>query len=134
MLGYSTEKDDKAKLDRATIANNTAQYLILIGQYAEAERIGRSAVAARGEMQGREHLDTLTSMSNLTGVLNRQGKYEETEAKNAQTLAGCLGLAFRHADDCLAHLLTHQRRYDESLALYKRPCIGYQREALSYRF
>jgi hypothetical protein len=52
MLDYSTEKDDKAKLDRATIANNTAQYLILIRQYAEAERIGRSAVAARGRCRG----------------------------------------------------------------------------------
>jgi hypothetical protein len=27
---------------------------------------------------------------------------------------------------CLAHLLTHRRRYTEALALYKRVCAGYQ--------
>jgi hypothetical protein len=27
---------------------------------------------------------------------------------------------------CRAHLLTHQRRHDESLALYARACAGYQ--------
>ncbi|KAF2631425.1 hypothetical protein BU25DRAFT_384710 [Macroventuria anomochaeta] len=65
VLGYSTEKDDEAKLDRATIATNTAWYLMLMGQYAKAERIGRSAVVAREEALGREHPNTLTSVSQL---------------------------------------------------------------------
>ncbi|KAF1344366.1 hypothetical protein EJ07DRAFT_85131, partial [Lizonia empirigonia] len=38
VLDYSTDKNDKAKLDRATIATNTAWYLMSMGQYAEAER------------------------------------------------------------------------------------------------
>jgi hypothetical protein len=36
---------------------------------------------------GLKHLDTLTSMNNLAGVLNRQGKYKEAEAMHRQTLA-----------------------------------------------
>jgi hypothetical protein len=36
---------------------------------------------------GRYHPDTLTSMSNLAGVLQSQGKYEEAEAINRQMLA-----------------------------------------------
>jgi hypothetical protein len=35
----------------------------------------------------RKHLDTLTSISNLALVLGSQGKYEEAEAMNRQTLA-----------------------------------------------
>jgi hypothetical protein len=31
---------------------------------------------------GKEHPSTLTSMSNLAGVLDRQGKYEEAESMN----------------------------------------------------
>jgi tetratricopeptide (TPR) repeat protein len=36
---------------------------------------------------GREHPDTLTSMNNLAGVLDRQGKYKEAETMHRQTLA-----------------------------------------------
>jgi Tfp pilus assembly protein PilF len=36
---------------------------------------------------GPEHPDTLTSMNNLAWVLDNQGKYEEAEAMNWQTLA-----------------------------------------------
>jgi hypothetical protein len=36
---------------------------------------------------GLEHSDTLTSINNLAGVLNRQGKYKKAEAMHRQTLA-----------------------------------------------
>jgi hypothetical protein len=36
---------------------------------------------------GPKHPDTLTSISNLAAVLKSQGKYEEAEAMNRQTLA-----------------------------------------------
>jgi Flp pilus assembly protein TadD len=44
---------DKERLGHATLANNTAWYLMLIGEYEEAERIGRSAVAASKNIQTR---------------------------------------------------------------------------------
>ena len=78
VLSYSTEKNDEARLDRLTITINTAWYLTLLGQYAEAEQIARSAVAAR-EVLEQEHPNTLTSASNLRTVLLRQDKYEEAE-------------------------------------------------------
>ena len=37
-------------------------------------------------MLGREHPDTLASMNNLAIVLDRQGKYSETEQMHRQTL------------------------------------------------
>ena len=70
-------------------------------------------------------------MSNLALVLDSQGKYEEAEAMNRQTLERrekVLGL--EHPDTltsvhCLAHLLAKQRRIDESLRLYRRASAGY---------
>jgi hypothetical protein len=64
-------------------------------------------------------------------VLGRQGKYAEAESMHRQTLATrekVLGV--EHPDTlttvyCLAHLLANQRQYDESIALYKRACTGY---------
>jgi tetratricopeptide (TPR) repeat protein len=88
VLSYSTEKNDETRLDRATIATNTAWYLMLVGQYAEAERIGRSAVAAGEEVLGREHPDTLTSVSQLGTVLLRKSEYEEAEAMHRRALEG----------------------------------------------
>jgi tetratricopeptide (TPR) repeat protein len=58
-----------------------------LGQYALAETSYRKASSLRKEVLGREHPHTLTSMSNLALVLVRQGKYEEAEAMNRQTLA-----------------------------------------------
>ena len=131
VLGYSTEKDKEATLDRATIATNTAWYLMLMGQYAEAERIGRSAVMAREGALGREHPDTLTSSSQLGSVLERQGKYKEAGAMHRRALKGrekVLGL--EHPDTLtsvynLTYLLANRCRYGESLDLYNRACTVY---------
>jgi hypothetical protein len=71
-------------------------------------------------------------MNNLALVLGMQGKYEEAEAMNRETLArrekvlGC-----KHPDTltnvyCLAHLLASQHYYKQYLALYDRACTAYQ--------
>jgi hypothetical protein len=57
------------------------------GKYEEAEAMNRETLAQKEKVLGREHPSTLTSISNLAGVLNSQGKYEEAEAMNRQTLA-----------------------------------------------
>ena len=74
VLGYVL-KETEATLDRARIADNTVWYLLLSGEYAAAERIGRTAVVGREEVLGVEHPDTLTSVSQLGLVLERQGMY-----------------------------------------------------------
>lgn len=64
-------------------------------------------------------------------MLGSQGKYEEAESMNRQTLARREKvLGADHPDTlmsvyCLAHLLANQHRYDESVVLYKRACAGY---------
>jgi tetratricopeptide (TPR) repeat protein len=58
-----------------------------LGRYAPAEGSHRKASSLRKEVLGPEHPDTLTSISNLAGVLVLQGKYEDAETINRQTLA-----------------------------------------------
>jgi hypothetical protein len=72
---------------------------------------------------GREHPDTLTSTSNLALVLGSQGKYEESETMNRQTLAQrekVLGL--EHLDTLtsmsnLAFVLGSQGKYEHAEAV-----------------
>jgi tetratricopeptide (TPR) repeat protein len=80
---------------------------------------------------GKEHPDTLTSMNNLAGVLDSQGKYEEAEAMYRQTLASREKvLGKEHPSTlmsvyCLAYLLAKQDLYEKAHTLYQRACNGY---------
>lgn len=47
----------------------------------------RETLALKEKVLGQEHPDTLTSMSDLSNVLNSQGRYEEAEVMNWETLA-----------------------------------------------
>jgi hypothetical protein len=49
-------------------------------------RLHRQALQSGEKVLGREHPDTLTSMSNLASVLNSQGKYEEAEKMHRRAL------------------------------------------------
>ena len=90
----------------------------------------RQTLARYEKVLGAEHPDTLTSMSNLVGVLDRQGKYEEAESMHRPTLARyekVLGAEHPHTPTsvyCLAYLLANQRRYAEATQLYERVCAG----------
>ncbi|KAF1947385.1 hypothetical protein EJ02DRAFT_297649, partial [Clathrospora elynae] len=50
------------------------------GKYEEAESMNRQTLAQSEKVLGPEHPYTLMSMSNLAGVLGRQGKYKEAES------------------------------------------------------
>jgi hypothetical protein len=50
--------------------------------------MNRRALEGREEELGVCHLDTLTSVDNLAGVLHYQGKYEEAEKLNRRALEG----------------------------------------------
>jgi Flp pilus assembly protein TadD len=86
---------------------------------------------------GPEHPNTLAIMSNLALVLNSQGKYEEAEVMNRQTLAlreKVIGP--EHPDTLvsmsnLAAVLDRQGKYEEAevmnrqtLSLRERRCSG----------
>jgi hypothetical protein len=64
-------------------------------------------------------------------VLESQGKYEEAEAMNRQTLAlRETVLGHEHPETlisvyCLAYLLASRHCYDESFLLYERACAAF---------
>lgn len=49
------------------------------GKYAEAEQMHQETLALRGKVLGKEHLDTLISMNNLSLAFREQGKYAKAE-------------------------------------------------------
>jgi tetratricopeptide (TPR) repeat protein len=117
---------------RASLLERVGRCQDSLGQYASAEASHRQELLLRKRVLGPEHPNTLTSMSNLAGVLNSKGKYEEAEAMNRQTLARREKvLGPEHPNTltsvyCLAYLLASQHYYEESLALYERACTAYQ--------
>jgi tetratricopeptide (TPR) repeat protein len=56
------------------------------GKYEEAEAMHRRALKSREKALGPKHPDTLTSISNLSSVLQCQGKYEEAKAMHRPAL------------------------------------------------
>ncbi|OCK73870.1 hypothetical protein K432DRAFT_220962, partial [Lepidopterella palustris CBS 459.81] len=85
VLTYVSD-DDEERLDLATIANNTAWYLLLVAEYAAAENINRSAMVAREKVLGPEHPSTLTSMGNLASTYRNQGRWKEAEELEVQVM------------------------------------------------
>jgi tetratricopeptide (TPR) repeat protein len=73
-------------VDRAHLAYRMSRHLYNRGSYSVANTLAEQALGLCEKVLGKEHLDTLTSMSNLALVLDRQGKYEEAEKMNRRTL------------------------------------------------
>jgi hypothetical protein len=71
----------------ASLLDRVGRCQTSLGQYAAAEASHRQAWSFRKEVFGSEHPDTLTTINNLALVLRSQGKYEEAETMNRQTLA-----------------------------------------------
>jgi hypothetical protein len=81
------QKDTVKDIGPVSLLVEVGQSQTSLGQYAAAEVSHMNASSLRREGLGREYPDTLKSMNNLAQVLRRQGKYEEAEAMNRQTLA-----------------------------------------------
>jgi tetratricopeptide (TPR) repeat protein len=133
LLGYSVEEDEKARLDRATMATNTGWYSMLMGEYGRAEQVERSAVTTREEVLGLEHPDTLTSVSHLGSVLSRQGKYDEAEAMHQRALEESEKVLGREHPDTLTSVinlgsvLSRQGKYEKAEAMHRRAVEGYEK-------
>ena len=82
----------------------------------------------------KDHPDTLTSVNNLAGVVQAQGRYREAETLNRRALEGWeKKLGEDHPDTltsvyCLAHLLHTLCQYPEAAKLYQRACDGYSQQ------
>ena len=66
--------EDKVAL---TTEKTLASALLDLGEYAEAEALGRGTLAKRRRVLGRDHRDTLNSPINLAYSLSWQGKHSE---------------------------------------------------------
>ncbi|KAF2871031.1 hypothetical protein BDV95DRAFT_52854 [Massariosphaeria phaeospora] len=103
-----------------------------LGRYNSAEAAHRKVLERREGLLGKEHPDTLTSMSNVARALSNQGKYAEAEKMHRETLALDEKVSGKEHPDtlssvyCLAYSLHRQQQYEEALSLYHRACIGYE--------
>ncbi|KAF2679087.1 hypothetical protein K458DRAFT_375514 [Lentithecium fluviatile CBS 122367] len=101
LLPHATEAsghvagDEEDVLKQAEISLRAEWYLLLRGEYKAAEKVGRMCVEVRGKALGPEHPDTLTSVSQLGSVLERQGKYEEAEAMHRRAASASLARCWR---------------------------------------
>lgn len=78
VLGYQPIEENF--LQRwAVVLSNAAWYAAEQGSYNDAEQMDRRALEGREKAVGKEHPDTLTSVSILALVLQYQGKYDEAE-------------------------------------------------------
>ncbi|KAI8663500.1 hypothetical protein NCS57_00951200 [Fusarium keratoplasticum] len=63
----------------ARLLTNCAWYMLTIGNYTAAEKLGGKAVETRTKVLGEEHPNTLASMSNLASTFSNQGRWKEAE-------------------------------------------------------
>ncbi|OCK74142.1 TPR-like protein [Lepidopterella palustris CBS 459.81] len=110
----------------ASVAFKIAWYAAETGSYKTAEVMGRRALEAREKMLGKEHPDTLTSISNLASVLQNQGKYKAAEEMNRRALEGRdNALGKEHPDTLtsvsnLALVLQYQGKYKAAEEMNRR--------------
>ncbi|KAF1991357.1 kinesin light chain 1 [Aulographum hederae CBS 113979] len=75
------------EMARAPLLDRIGRCQSSLGQYSAAETTYRRVVLLREKSLGKEHDQTLASMSQVASALESQGKYEEAESMDRQTLA-----------------------------------------------
>ncbi|KAL9591473.1 MAG: hypothetical protein Q9179_007687 [Wetmoreana sp. 5 TL-2023] len=114
----------------AVVLSNAAWYTAEQGRYNDAEQMDRRALNGREKVMGKEHPDTLTSVSNLALVLRDQGKYEEAEQMNRRALDGREKVVGKEHPDTLtsvsnlASVLRRQGKYKEAEQMSRRALDG----------
>jgi len=80
------QKPDKPSEDFLPLYDLQASSLIDLGRNEAARELLEQMIRIRETTQPKTHPNTLTNMSDLALVLDRQGKYADAEAMNRQTL------------------------------------------------
>ncbi len=108
------------EMTSCVVADWLASFYENYGRYDPAERLYRQGFNTRLRKLGKEDRDTLTSLSNLAGVLQYQGKYEQAKEMNQRALAGRKKiLGVDHPDTLislsnLAGVLQYQGKYEQA--------------------
>lgn len=133
VLRYRIEESYEATVHQATLATNTAWYLLLMGQYVEAERHGRNAVAAREMLFSRDHVDTVMIVHRIGLAQSRQGKYKDAEVMHRRVLEGYdKEFGSEHPDTLisvhyLGEVLEQQGKYKEAISMHRRALEAYEK-------
>jgi tetratricopeptide (TPR) repeat protein len=132
VVRHATE--DREGLEKqAESALRAGWYLLLMGEYTTAESFLQLSLEIREKVLGREHPDTLNSVSKLGTVLSRQGKYDEAEALHRRALEGyekALGREHPHTLTSVSNLgavLETHAKYNEAEAMQRRALEGRER-------
>jgi len=91
-------------LQRAKLLNALGRYEQSQGRYGVAYENISKALKERENLLGMDHLDTLTSLSNLATVLELQGKYAAAEEMERRALEGRETVLGREHPDTLVSL------------------------------
>ena len=132
VASHPTE-DREGLQTQATSTLRAEWYLLLRGEYTAAGSFCRSSLEIREKVLGREHPDTLISVSQLGSVLSRQGKYEEAEAMHRRALERREKMLGREHPDTLTSVsnvgsvLERQGKYEEAEAMHRRALEGYEK-------
>jgi tetratricopeptide (TPR) repeat protein/DNA-binding XRE family transcriptional regulator len=112
--------------DLASLLFKTGCYLADRAQYIEAETLHQQALAIREQLLGRDHFDTITSMSALGVLYYEQGKYGEAEffllealQKREKILGFTHPSVVKIAKD-LGELYYMERKYDKAGAIFHK--------------
>lgn len=122
---YLLEDDDMA-LQRAGLLENLARYDENQGRYDVARSRYEEVYQVRMKVLGKEHPDTLISMTNLAVVLTRQGKYEEAEQMQRQELELREKVLGKEHPETLASMnnlavvLTQRGKYEEAEQIFRQ--------------
>ncbi|OBT95198.2 hypothetical protein VE01_07633 [Pseudogymnoascus verrucosus] len=132
MSSKATDQQDLLRV--AAINTRLGWYYIQKGEAIRAEPILQEAIVVRERELGVNHLDTLTSVSDLAILLRRQGRYEEAESMIQRALEGReRELGVNHLDTLtsvsnLALVLRSQGKYKEAELMNRRALEGRERE------
>jgi len=131
-VGSHRTEDREDLMSQAQTSLSAGWYLFLKGEYTAAEGFCRSSLDIREKVLGRKHPDTLTSVSKLGSVLERQGKYDEAEAIHRRALEGdrVLGPEHPHMLTSISYLgtvLERQGKYKEAEAMHRQALEGQEK-------
>ncbi|RDW63751.1 hypothetical protein BP6252_11296 [Coleophoma cylindrospora] len=117
--------DHQDLLGLASVNTRLGWFYNLKGNHKRAVPTLQEAIVVREKELGHSHPDTLTSVSNLALVLERQGRYAEAESMNRRALGGReKELGPNHPDT----LTSRQGRYTEAESMNRRALEGREKE------
>ena len=125
-LHVAAYHDTLDEVVRVSLLDQVGRCQSTLGQYSAAETAHRQALSLREKSLGKEHDQTLQSMSQVAVALGNQGDYEEAESMHRQTLAlRERVLRPEHPDTLtsvsnLALVLDTQGKYKEAELMYRQ--------------